>query len=344
MHAAGVKVSYDRSPDFYRLLRLQGQKYCSALIRSQDDEPLTLFSFSFQKKWVGGELVDCGYAGDFRTAQSLLSARAWRKHFANIVRSVKDDPTYNRPKYILTAIMKDNVAAIRNIAAGSVKFGVRYDHLDDLEMVNVIGRLFKTKSKIKTVRATQTDEIELKSFIARSEAAKMFGAAYSENDKSGDEWNFKTSNWPNFSIEQFLIQRNPAAEIIACTLPFNPGFAKRMRLLEIPFFLKKISDLGSLLKIKTPKVGEAFETVYLTHLEINESKISFKESVSSFLNFLFDENPSDAQYSFAAAPGKFGGFTPFIKFSTMISLFCISLPEEPVVTKNAALSFEMGLV
>lgn len=345
MNLGSIELFYDRGPDFESLLKVQGAETFTILAPKKEGGIYGFFSMSFGKRLVHGKKESIGYLGDFRTDGSREAALIWRRLYADILKSLRQDAQFGRPELFLTAILKKNQAALQNIAvsgAKSKKLGFRYDFLQEQKMINVLFRLPWGPTCLQVERAQQSIEKELRSFLAEAESKKIFGYPYdSSND---DTWDFQKNSWPDFKIENFLVIRK-GGKIVACTLPWNPGFAKRMKVQKVSGVLKIVLSLARFFGISLPAVGESIETIYLTHLCIDDAQDQ-KKLISEFLSFVRSSYPQVHMISFADTKGISKELKGFIFQEMPVNLYRVCLAEEELSLdfNSQDVSFEMGLV
>ncbi|MGZ3772810.1 MAG: hypothetical protein ACXVCY_07825 [Pseudobdellovibrionaceae bacterium] len=343
MNLGGMRLIYERSPNFQSLLKCQGPGYVTFMAKAQE-QLLMIGSVSIAKKWIQGRPEVCAYAGDFRTNFSRKAAQIWRKNFAEFISVLKQDPSFSKPKYILTAILKKNADAIRNIAQSKRDLGFHYESLAEIDMVNVFGRWpWSHPANVATVKANNEDLTALRKFLSKSEKDKLFGSFFDEASED-DCWNYRTKNWPGFAIENFLLQKNSTGEIVACTLPWDPGFAKRMTVTQAPFILSWSFRILKFLGLPMPVVGESLRTLYLTHLNISP-EVDPIQSLSSFLQFARRQNSAYHMISFADDRKLSNRIQGYVMQKIPVLLYTITLRGESSLVKNGeTVGFEMGLV
>ncbi|HWU43554.1 MAG TPA: hypothetical protein VN132_08955 [Bdellovibrio sp.] len=341
MKVGGIELLYDRSPDYQALLQCQGEKLQTIL--GEEEERLRLvYSFSTAKRWIHGKLESCAYIGDFRTDQSRKAAMIWRKYYAEFLSVLKSDSNYDSPKYVLTAILKKNKEAFLNFVGSQKDFGFRYDFLSELNMINVYKQWpWGGRSPIQTQRASKEDELALLNFLNERERDKIFGSNF---EVPNNDWNLREKTWPGYFIENFLIQKNVDGKIIACTLPWDPSFAKRMTVTKAPFLMRFIFRALNAVGFSMPTVGESLKTLYMTHLNI-DTNIDEALSVQSFLHYLFKHHRKYHMISFADEARLVDRLRGFIYQKVGVMLYTVALTNEtPLLTESKRVGFEMGLV
>lgn len=345
MRIGGIELLYDRSPRFEALLKVQGGAFFTILAPKQGGGLHGFFSMSVFPRIVDGKIENIGYLSDFRTDGSRVAAKIWRSLYAEILAVVSADAKYGKPKYFLTAILKNNQMAIQNIAvsgAKAKKFGFRYHLLQEQSMVNVYMSLPWRPLATRAQWATRDMETKLRAFLDACEREKHLG--YSFVGGASDAWQFRKATWPHFEIEKFLvILKND--KIIACALPWSPSFAKRMLVTKISWAVKSLLFLGRLVGVRLPKLGESIETIYLTHLGIQPGEDK-NRIISELLGAAKEMYPRAHMISFAAQPGAAKEMKGFILQEVPVNLYAVTTNEDlaPSCPAGQDVSFEMGLV
>ncbi|QDK38633.1 hypothetical protein [Bdellovibrio sp. NC01] len=340
MRLSGIELLYDRSPSFPRLLECQAAKYMTVM-GWQKERVSGFFSMSVQQKWVHGQKASCAYIGDFRTDGTRAAAKLWRKAYAEILNLIKADESFDRPQYFLTAILKKNIEALRSLTSSKKDFGFYYEFLKEVDMVNVYGRLpWYRSSKLAAVAAQPEDLPVLKKFLQMNETRKLFGAIF--DDSADDCWNYRSSAWQGFALEKFLLIKNQAGQIVACTLPWSPGFAKRMTVVKAPVVLRALFKTLRFCGLNMPGVGDNLETIYLTHLNIHES-VDASEAVKAFAEYTFKSEKAAHMISFSDEWGLQNKIKGWVEQRVPVLLFAVSTDKKRV-SDGSSVSFEMGLV
>ena len=342
MTAGTMDLIYDRTPDFESLLRCQSSLHCTVIGRNPKKNIFALVSFSFSQKWIQGIKNPCAYVGDFRTDFSRYSTLQWRQIYLNLLRSLQNDKNFGSPKYFLTAILKKNLTALRVLVQPKKDLGFYYQQIAEVAMVNVFGFLWGAPApKYELQAATHQDEAAIREFLNLQEKEKNFGSVFDQSE--ADCWNERKKSWPHFSIENFLIIKDSSNKIIACTLPWNPDFAKRMRVQKLSLSLKIVFKFLNFLGVSAPLENENLKIIYLTHLNIAPS-ISKAEAVYAFLRKVRKLHPEVHMISFSDENGFSKKLKSLIRQSTPVLLFSVSLKSDHKLSKSAKVGFEMSLV
>jgi hypothetical protein len=138
------------------------------------------------------------------------------------------------------------------------------------------------------------DEQNLVDFLEIENRQKIFGYRFKDH-----EWEHRKRNWSHFKIEDFLIVEDTGGKMIACTLPWAPTEAKRMRVSKLSLGMDVFLRLGRILGMKVPHGSEGIKTLYLTHLTFKSGKsgLAHKE-MADILSCLCFQLITDAKRDF----------------------------------------------
>jgi hypothetical protein len=344
MNVAGIHLVYQRTPRFLRLLEWQGRAF-KTILGVDGERVIGLFSVSAGEKYIQGVRTPSAYIGDFRTDGSPSSARAWRRTYTSLLRALAQNENLFLPRYFLTAILANNKLALRNIAQPKKNFGFRYHLLKVVPMVNIYGHWPGLSSPAGGVRIRQAraeEETLLRQFLDSQEQRKAFGSVCTEDPNS--DWNYRKQHWPGFAAENFLIAETPGGRWLGVTLPWSPGPAKRMFVRAAPKTLVLFFSFLRLLGYNMPRVGEAIEACYLTHLNFIPTA-SPPDIVPLFLDYLLKHSRKKYHmFSFADWWGV--PLKKYVKQKIPVNLYAVSTDEnfDPRPLQTEQIGFEMGLV
>lgn len=341
MKVGDIELVYERSPDFTALLKCQSSRHETLVARGKHKEVLGFFSLSFSKKWFFGQRLNGAYIGDFRTNGSRQAAVLWRKVYAQLLQKFKWDSRF-KVDYFVTGILKKNKEAIKNLVGLKKDHGFYYEFLKELNMVNVYGRIFPRRKKSTAIKATQSDKEALIEFLRLQEQKKFFGADFSGEEES--EWQYRSETWPGFSVTQFLLIKDQQGQIKACTLPWDPTPVKRMRVKRAPAWLAGTFSALNFLGFHFPTVGSDLRTVYLTHLNSDET-LDRSRVVQEFINFVFETDHDLTMVSFSEDTEKKVNLHHYFYQKVPVLLYRVRLHGDiPLQDKVNEVGFEMGLV
>jgi hypothetical protein len=348
MDTGGFRLVYDRSPEFSRLLGYQSSNHRT--YAGFKGEKLCAFgSLSWGPRFVGGKMRTVAYLGDLRAVFDRETARGWRGFYGDLVERVLTEPEFGPSAHLFTAILKENAAALRSLVSRRKGNGFEYRLLKEITMVNVLFR--KPWQARRFPRAWKLErgisEAELRAFLSSCEKRKLFGYAF--DAAPDDELARRRAVWPGCDPARFLVVRDQRGELLACTLPFAPSEAKRMRITRAAL-PARLAFLGlGMLGAGTPKVGESLKTLYLSHLCFAEGlgMEARASAVSAFLDELYDRgmNRGYQLVSLCDQHKIRSGLDRFFTLKTDVQLFEVGRPGfEPASVPEEGIGFEMALV
>ncbi|MES2964628.1 MAG: hypothetical protein V4760_12110 [Bdellovibrionota bacterium] len=335
-----IRLRYDRGPRFQSLLRAQGSKYLTVVGSEKGDIVFTA-SVSSTRRYVDGKEIGVSYLGDLRVKSSTRASRWWRKAYPDFLELIETSEELGRPDRHLTAVLRENLAAIQALSRSRHSFGVRYEAIRDVHMVNVIGGLAKrggTESRM--MRPEEFPEIL--SFIEERARSRNFGYKFPE------ELYRRATEWPGLDRMKFLLTEDGRGLRSVC-LPWSPTSLKKMVVDEAPWAARTGFSLLKLFGRTPPRVGEPLETVYLTHAYWRDDVDPMAE-MRSFVRSLtkggiYRRSHMISFCAHEAAWAKSPELRGLLKQVTPVSLFEVlkeGRPSSPPST--ALLDFEMGLV
>jgi hypothetical protein len=245
-----------RSPDFFRLLRYQGERHTVLVDEDESGALRGVAAFTHRPGYVGGTRREVTYLGDFRMAFDRRALRVWRDLYGAWLKA-SGDPT-------ITCVIDENTAA-QNSLVRQKKASFRYELLAPYRMVNVLGRApwgFARRAPrlgdLRARRAKLSDLPRLREFLDRQARGRAFGYCF-----AGGELERRLSVWDGLSIESFfLLERQ--GEVLGCFALWSPAGAKSNVIEKLPWHFGLYRPF-----VRFPRQGEALRAMYLTHLEID---------------------------------------------------------------------------
>lgn len=349
---SGMEMTYERGPDFQKLLRLQSPSNLTLVVRSPQ-KLSAMASFSWGRKWMAGSQKTVMYIGDFRSESSLALAKAWRVFYPALINLFQKSEQFNHCEFLYTAILEKNLDAINSLAKKKLGKKFYYHLFAQPQMINV---LFKkplastfTKPNFKLVKGGKIGENALRSFLSQIHSQMLLGSCFEE--VPNNDWEYRKNHWPGFHLDDFLIALNPSGVIVACTLPWSSESAKRMKLVKAPGIISNLLTLLNALKFRFPKVQQNISTLYLTHLTFSQSLSDFQRAqvIELFSDAILAEKKYRKYHMISFA--DFRNYhlqrplNKFFKQKTGINLYAVSTQESPPdIHSDVEVEFEMGLV
>lgn len=134
---SGMSLLYDRTPDFFSLLRARGHAHTAIAARLGESQDLWgLGSMSLREGYFNHAPTHVAYLGDLRMLLSRNTARVWRQLYSRLLQDVAKEIGVAS---FLTAIVGENKAALRSLVTRQNSEFV-YEPLGRLRLLAVLGR------------------------------------------------------------------------------------------------------------------------------------------------------------------------------------------------------------
>jgi hypothetical protein len=269
MAAGNLALRYDRAPDFFRFLKCQGDTQVAVVSESDSGKIEMVSALSLRDGLHEGRPVRIGYLGDLRVApRASRAARVeWRKYYEAFLRTVGRNRDLGGCDFLYTAILKENKAAIQALVRRDR--GVRYEPIYEYSAVSMLANRplayaarLRRPARTRGYRLESLDPAnldELARFLATASAGLDLGYRYPQ------ELHFRLRAWPGFSLDRFLVARDPAGRIVAALAPWSPGEARRLIVDRLPPSLRVLFRLLGILGLHTVRESEELNICYLTH-------------------------------------------------------------------------------
>jgi hypothetical protein len=246
-----LRLRFDRSPDFFGLLKLQGDQSTVFVFESSANEIIGAATVTLRDGYIHGKLKRVGYLGDLRSKFDRRPLRIWREMFRRILQGEVSE--WSGCDHWITAVIDENRRA-KLALVQSKRGGHRYDLLTPYRMVNVLAKKpWRRISRDPTVtvsRATKADRNAVHTFYQAVCRTQAFG--YS-----------RFPELPGLSIEDFWLAKK-GQTLVGITSLWSPHTVKRILVDHSPWTLKLLSPW-----IRAPKAGEPLKVVYLSFLTID---------------------------------------------------------------------------
>jgi hypothetical protein len=265
----------DRGPDFFALLRCQGEDSFVFIYEDAKGEIRGVASIVLRDGYIHGEIRRVGYLADLRTQFAREPLRIWRKLFAELLKEPVRE--FAGCTHWVTAVIDENRAADRALIK-TKKGEHRYDPLTPYWMVNVFAKVLPVKSPdgIRVRSADIPDERRIREFLESENRAQAFGFDFK------NEFTRRFKTWGGLRIQDFWLAEDRTGKILACTAAWSPSHSKRNVVDRLPFSLRALRPF-----LPVPARGEAVRSVYMTHL-ILSSSLSTSEKKQAFLALFSD--------------------------------------------------------
>ena len=288
-------IFYDRSPNYFDLLKLQRGKPFVFILKSKAGKTQGVATFVIKEHFIESKLEKVLYVCDMRTTPDIEgeTKRQWKASYTEFMEKMELIEEFEGIRYCYGAIILNNKRALKAFTEKKNQF--LFKELASYQALNIFGKkpkLFqkslKKNDKFYAQRASTSDLDSLWSFLEKQNRKKLLGDFISKEEAEGDDdFSFRLKNWPDFSLSNFIIIKDKEGSIKGCVCPWTPQSCKKFILSNLSLKLKMISSLMPLLGKLPIKDNSCLETLYLTHFEI-DSDLE-KNSQSQITQLLFTE-------------------------------------------------------
>ncbi len=264
MQTSSFALLYRRSPDFFRLLRYQGDRAYVMIAVDDRGAVRGLGTISLRAAWVDGSATTVGYLGDLRIGFHRESIANWRHLFRDVIGRSGEIEEVADCTHWLTTILDDNRLARRTLASGKVD-APAFVPIAPFTMRNVIARLPFARGRGRSAhwrvrRAEPADADHLAKFFETENRSIPFGFR--------DELRRRLSEWDGLTLGDFIIASD-GDTIVACTASWSPSIAKQIMVSQMPMSMRVLERTSRILPrggVRIPRAGEPLRVGYLTHL------------------------------------------------------------------------------
>jgi hypothetical protein len=346
MHTLRFAVQYRRRPDFFRLLRYQGDR--AFVIVSDDGQGGVrgVGTISLRPGWIDGRPTTVGYLGDLRMKFDRALPTRWRQLFGELIARAGEIEELADCTHWLTTVLDDNRLARR--ALGSSRAGLpSLARLAPFTMRNLLMRLPRVgrrRSRWHVATAGPGDRALLVDFFERENQRLPFGFR--------GELERRLGCWDGLSITDFVYAADDRG-VVACVAPWSPAPAKQTVVSRLPPSLRGLGRMSAWLPslpIRIPEPGEPLRTPYLTHLVFAE-RLDPSARAAAFramLDHLFDRWRNADWHCVALCDfqtwGLGAALRGYVQQTVPITVYAVSVPANGQQRTTDPPAFEMAMV
>lgn len=343
MKGEKIELSYDRSPDFFQLLKFQSNDYY-VFAYQENDKILAIGTLLIRSGYVGEILQNVGYLGDLRVKNNRHAQLAWRDFYDDLMVHFENIEEFKNTKYLYTVVIDSNKAAKRALVAQS-KQKFQYHLVSKYKMINIFQLVpfqFQRSGNFTFQNFNEVEENEIKSFLKSNHQKTIFGL-------NEDDIISRIKNWPSLQQDQiFVIKRNGV--IVAFTYLWSPTPYKKIIVQKFPnvFLIVMNMMLSKKLRLKNE-----FKVLYLNSLTIdkNLSKSEIKQVLHLILHRAFSHKLKKDFHSIAFADFEYNNYFELLPLSlsnqTPMAMYQVLLRkkfDDLALPTEKESFFEMSLV
>lgn len=338
MHLPGFDLIYSRQPHFQNLLKCQSEQF-ETLVAEEKNQVIGVTSLSWKQRQLHNQVVTVGYLSDLRMKKTRSASRIWREFYKEILSD--SFMKKRRINYYLTAVLADNIAAVKNLTQ-SKNNSFHYHLVDQPLMVNVLAQKPFSRMAAELPQKIFNDKFE--NFLKSCRSDLKF--SFEEGETS-----FRNTFWPGFSDQMALIfQKQDQIHAVCC--PWSPEAVKQMKVSQPKPYFKLLMSAARLFGFPELKTDQSLITKYLTSLYFDRelSQVEKYYYLDGFLQTCLNDPNRAHLISFSDRWGlsELNIFKKKYLFqTTRVNLYVVTPKDQdlPVELKApGAVDFEMGIV
>ncbi len=279
-----VDVQLTRPGHFFDQYKLHSKNFDVFILRDLKNEVCGMAAIIYREAYINGEVTRIGYCTDLRIASTREAVLTWTKHFLPVLQEVLRD---QKCQYFFSVVVPQDSRAYNALVRprSSRRNIPRFYMLGRFELVTVIGRTPWASKPLDTIEIKKgdTEDIDgLVSYLDRKSKERTLSYVFTKELLES-----RIRDWPGFGIESFLIAKDSQSNIIGCVAPWDSYEVQHMTIMEYHGFsktLKSAMNIASLVGLtqRMPKVGEALNYSYLTHLYADNPDIFYSLLYESY--------------------------------------------------------------
>ncbi|CAN5435822.1 hypothetical protein BH10BDE1_BH10BDE1_05530 [soil metagenome] len=244
----GMELLYDRTPDFFSVLRARGN--ASAVITARQGSSRDLWglgSVSVREGYFNGAEARVAYLGDLRMLLSRSTARVWRQLYNQLLQDIANELGVAS---FLTAIVGDNTGALRSLVSRRNN-EFTYEPLGRLRLLGILGRF--------SLLANGRRKLDEKRILLGADAEPEFARFYSSR-ACGMRHGWKEV--PKAGLPIVLKNRHGETKIVARLV--SPDAMKRMRIQSVEWKTRLLFQSLRATGVHPVAAGSSITTTYLS--------------------------------------------------------------------------------
>lgn len=345
---AGMSFRFERAPDFFALHNAHSPDNATWIV-TREDSIVSITSVIIRPAYIDGSVGTVAYVADLRQSSGRGVSGLWRK----VAFAVLDEIRRNySPALAYFSILRDNRIALSSILES--RFGKRLGlgRLRSYRTVSVVGMLPWRRwgrRRFDIRRASSSDSENLREFMDAQSRDLQLSPVF-----DWQTWRRRTTDWPGFGVENFLIARDSHGHIVGCVAPWDSSAINKIVIDALPKrveYLRKGLNAASVITQRPQiSIGESthLPDMSLTHIRVKDRDpgilaelltVAFREMIRTrrhaTLTFcLYDEDP------------LWRALRNMIYTTVPMDLYYMSLDDSAKLTLNKALwpGFESYMV
>jgi hypothetical protein len=347
VHVAGeLDLNQERDPDFFALQRLHHGEALTWVARDPQGRASAIFSAIARPAWLDGTRTRSAYLCDLRVRPGFRGGALILRHYRDLLQELLD--ALDVP-VCTTVVFDDNERAHQALMgpAAARRQQPTYRPMTPFDMTSIQFTRRRRAPKRAVHTATLADVDALAAFLDRQGRQRLLGEVFADGLLQK-----RLSDWPGFSISDFLLLKGDTGQILACVAPWDTSPVKRTRVLGYHGRMKWVKrgfDLGATLLRwpRLPPAGECFRFAFLTHLEATDDDPELLEPL--LCEAYRRLRPQGLHFLSACVPRGSrldGAFASFTVQRTPMTLYAVHLQDSPLSARSFRTQtpgFEMAL-
>ncbi len=240
--SAGLQMRFDRSPDYFALSKAHAEEVETHLFL-QAGIIVGIASLVIRDGFVKGRSEPVVYLCDLRIQPGRRLAGRWHKLFMQRMQQLVKQ---RGVRYAFTVILRENRSAHNSLLR---KRRFNFEQLRGFSTVSILARKPWVKSSTKPVirHALQSDMGSVQSFLTETNREQPLGVHFDDGT-----FTKRLSEWPNLTIEDFLLAFDESGTLIGCLAPWDYSALKRVVIDALPF---SANVLRNIINLSAPITG-----------------------------------------------------------------------------------------
>jgi hypothetical protein len=296
-----------RPHSFFDQYKLTTDDYQTYLLRDPDKKIHAMASILFKKAYINAQEQTIGYVTDLRVSGSRKATLSWGKEFVPMMASLQAE---RNCQYVFSELEQFESKAYNTLLRRrnrSINMP-RYHLFRKFNLVVIYGRKFFVDAPLREIKIEhgRTEDVsEICRYLEEKSVRRPL-----RYHLTVEELERRSRDWPNFSLQNFLIARNFQGQIIGVMAPWNNRDVQRVVAQSYhgkSFQVYSTSRTLSLLKMTRPlpRPGEEFKLKHITHCAYDNPDIFY-----SLLNRAYDECKNQELLVYANYFGEYAGRPP----------------------------------
>ena len=266
-----------RPNSFFTQYKISTEDHQTFLLKDSNNEIHAMASILFKKSYINAKEQTVGYVTDLRVSGNREATLSWAKEFVPVMKEEKEK---RNCEYIFSKLEQYEGAAYNTLLRRGNRSSrmPRYHLFRKFNLIVIYGKkLFATRplTSIKIHHGRTEDVSDICKYLLEKSVRRPL-----HYHLTSEELERRCREWPNFSIQNFLIAKNYQGEIIGCIAPWNNRDVEQVvaeKYHDKSFRVYSASKTLSLTGIARPlpNQGSPFKVKHITHAAYDNPDIFY---------------------------------------------------------------------